>query len=168
MGKKTLIVCAAVVLFLLVLIPGYSVNRLKDKEIIAYLQQLIADVEGIHKVEIKETDGVYLTIDYSLTTDQFDPAIREELFTATKDYLLTEEIRQKIEDKLDVTDPRMFTEGLSIRFRNRVTGTYWSYSYTNRGQEPRWDVIGKQEDGTYGVIETWYPNDQQDEEGSAI
>lgn len=161
MERKLFLICSAVLLFLIVLVPSFSVNRVQNKEILDELKRLTENTGEISKVELKETDRLYLAVEYSLN-QPIAPNLRDSIFIETQRYILSDEVRHNLIQELNTPDPRMFTEGFSIRFHYQESGgqdRYWIYSLTDREEigGPRWDVIGPRGDGSHGVIATWYP-----------
>lgn len=161
MERKLLLFCAAVLLFLIILLPKYSVDRLQSKEILDQLRQLTENTDEISKIELKTTDGLYLTVEYSLT-QPLEPSQRDDLFIKTQNYILSDEVKSVLTQELNAPNPRLFAEGFSIRFyyySPNDQNTYWIYSLTDREEleGPRWDLIGPRDDGSHGVIATWYP-----------
>ncbi|WP_010277629.1 hypothetical protein [Paenibacillus senegalensis] len=161
MERKLLLVCSAILFLLIALVPDYSVNRIRNTEIMDGLRMLAESTDQISKVEMKTTDRLYLAVEYSLTRP-LSASQRDSIFISTQDYILSEDMRRKLTQELTIPDPRLFAEGISVRFRYRTASgqdTYWIYSLTDREDSggPRWDVVGPREDGSHGVIATWYP-----------
>jgi hypothetical protein len=99
-------------------IPGVS----------AFFDEVIKSTDSISKGQLQKFDKKYLTVEYSLTTDDFPSQEREAIFTKTRDFFLSASIRNLIVEKIGTeNEQRMFNDGFTIRFQNPKTDIYWVY-----------------------------------------
>ncbi|TFE19542.1 hypothetical protein [Cohnella luojiensis] len=103
-------------------------TNLKIPEVKTFFDDVIKSTNSISKGQLKKVDKVYLTVVYSLNTDDFPPKEREAIFEKTRDFFLSPKIRNLIIEQIgSENELRMFNEGFKIRFQNPKTETYWVY-----------------------------------------
>jgi hypothetical protein len=107
-------------------------------EATAFFEEVIKDSSAISKGRISKHDKVYLTVEYTLTTDDFPAADRESVFKKTSEFFESPKIKELLVEKIGSENAnRMLNEGFTIRFQNPKTDTYWVY----RKEENQWSLV---------------------------
>ncbi|QGQ97923.1 hypothetical protein EHS13_25055 [Paenibacillus psychroresistens] len=107
-------------------------QNLKIPEVKTFFDEVVNSTDLISKGQLQKFDKVYLTVEYSLTTDDFPSKERQVIFEKTRDFFLSLTIRNLIVEQIgSENEQRMFNEGFTIRFQKPNSETYWVYGQVN-------------------------------------
>ncbi|PZD92891.1 hypothetical protein DNH61_25680 [Paenibacillus sambharensis] len=131
MLKKAMKWCLTA-LTLLILVSCTPSTNLNIPEADSFFEDISEKYGDITDGQIQQFDNVYITILYTLSSDDFSEKERKEVFKQTRDFFENQEIRKIIINEIGSDyDKRMLNEGFTIRFQKPRSEIYWVYFKEN-------------------------------------
>ncbi|WP_181438866.1 hypothetical protein [Paenibacillus sambharensis] len=115
-------------LALLLLAACTQSSNLNIPEANSFFEKISENYGDIANGQIQQFDNVYITVHYTLSSDDFSVQEREEVFEQTRNFFESENIKEQIVNKIGSEyDKSMLNEGFTIRFQKPQSKTYWVY-----------------------------------------
>lgn len=149
MLRKLLLIISIIICVIALLIGCAGITRVKNKEIKAYLEDLVQDDANFKELEIYQSD-ITLTIIYEFK-ENIDVESVENVFNKTKEYILQERTQKLIMDSIKNSyyyrkHNKSFTSRIKITFL--TTKPTDEYSYYTKDFGETWKYWHSIYDGT--------------------
>lgn len=137
MIKKLLLIFSIIVCSMILLSGCAEITKVKNKEIKAYLEELVQDNANFKELKIYQSD-ITLMIRYEFN-ESIDEELAKDLFNKTKDYILQEETQKLIMNSIKNSfyyrkHNKSFTSRINISFSTTKPSDEYNYYTKDFGE----------------------------------